>query len=328
MTVVVLDTNSIGRGNFIPREIDRLAAISDRFPIEFVVPEVVLWEWTEHAHAKYSSWTKEATALSWLHGSSVEFEELDVTAVYDRIEKELPDCFRVVPNRKLDTEAAVRSQILMQGVASRKNGTKTGAADELVLQVVELERVPPHRPLVLWSSDKAVRRECKRRRPDVELIRGAKEIPDHLRDFHKANKKVAAALQLKLDELTPESFDYAELGIDTAQADRPDIWHAMVSLESIEFESLSAAALKVSTRDDGDGVAIFTLAIEGVARIHEYTLEQTGPDDFGYELHDRFRARSRVEVPCMADFDSNLCFAEPRVVGVARAATVPSTIEI
>lgn len=142
---VVVDTNVLGAGRL---QIDQIEGLADELlyvDVEVVVPEVVIWEWAEHARADLVGLEETArqlrkrlgrAGLDDLHpAASVGASEIPgVQEIVERMRARLEALPNVgvlptTPEAALD---GLRSQVLQRGAGRRKpavDGTKTGAAD-------------------------------------------------------------------------------------------------------------------------------------------------------------------------------------------------------
>lgn len=142
---VVVDTNVLGAGRL---QVDQIEGLADELlyvDVEVVVPEVVLWEWAEHARRDLVGLEETArqlrkrlgrAGLEDLHpAASVAGSEIpDVQEIVDRMRERLEELSNVLvlPTTPEAALAGLRSQVLQTGAGCRKpavNGTKTGAAD-------------------------------------------------------------------------------------------------------------------------------------------------------------------------------------------------------
>lgn len=333
---VVVDTNVLGAGRL---QIDQIKGLADELldvDVEVVVPEVVVWEWAEHARSDLVS-LEETTrllrkrlgraGLDDLHpAASAEGSGIpDVQEIVDRIMAQLVDVLNV---RVLSTspEAALdglRSQVLQTGAGSRKpsaGGTKTGAADAAwVYDALTLAGGDPAR-LAFLTKDSDPASACRARGVDPPPTFGSRvAVVNALRHL------VEEVRRGLVRELTSYVLD--EVADDARRA-------ALA-------EALVVPSFLVRQRDS-DGPLILScdvLAIHGVAGVRSFRtdlalgtvvvdlLVDLETVSVPGELHESFLTRTDygavVEVPLSARFEptGEVTGLEPAGPGSARIAT-------
>lgn len=179
---VVVDTNVLGAGRL---QIDQIEGLADELlyvDVEVVVPEVVIWEWAEHARNDLAGLEETArqlrkrlgrAGLDDLHpaASAGASEIPDVQEIVERVRarlEALPNV-SVLPTTPEAALAGLRAQVLQTGAGRRKpaiNGTKTGAADAAwVYDALRLAGGDPAR-LAFLTKDSDPARAC--RAQDIE----------------------------------------------------------------------------------------------------------------------------------------------------------------
>jgi hypothetical protein len=171
---IVLDTNSFGSGKIRLEQIEGLASDLATAGVVVLVPEVVLWEWVQHAHEDLDAfYTQQASMLRVLRGAQIPGHFPDVpndlhgeSVAVDRILEHLTERLtalanvRVLPTAPRAALVGLKAQILQQGSGRRKSGTKTGAADMAwVHSALEHVGGDPTR-LAFLSGDSDIDRAC------------------------------------------------------------------------------------------------------------------------------------------------------------------------
>ena len=140
-----MDTNFASRGKYqtqrLRKVIDRLVARGH----EVIVPEVVVWEWAEHLHRKLRfahDVADSARVDANASGLPIIVANVDLPTP-ERICEGIVEDLRAMPGVAVrsamphDAGRAIRDQVLQVGMGSRRSGTKTGAADSLVLATAQ-----------------------------------------------------------------------------------------------------------------------------------------------------------------------------------------------
>ncbi|GCD20179.1 hypothetical protein CTKZ_17410 [Cellulomonas algicola] len=139
----VVDANAFGRGKVQLDQVEGLANELKGADVEVVIPEVVLWEWAQHAHADLAAhYDSLRASTKTLRGSRIagafpavvdrfNVPEVTVEQVLEHLTRLLSglDNVSVLPATPVAALAGLRAQVLMQGPGERKSGVKTGAAD-------------------------------------------------------------------------------------------------------------------------------------------------------------------------------------------------------
>lgn len=174
MTILVLDSNALRRGSFRGKSLDHWIEAAGE-EAEVVVPEVVVWEWAEHA----------ASAHSALQRALQEFSVDERLYERPQLPKELPTETLVKDiTRLLASHATIwhpptaawkqglREQVLQIGSGEVKSGIKTGAADHLVLACVgeQIDQRSNAEAVLLATNDHELTERCIKLYGDQVLI--------------------------------------------------------------------------------------------------------------------------------------------------------------
>lgn len=164
---VVIDTNSVGRGFFRHAIVESLAGKLHKRGHTLVVPECVVWEWSEHAQSAAS---KAAAAMEEALrngvgdiGMSISLSELPgLDETYARIVARLEgvDGVTIFETTGQHAIAAVQAQVQQTGPASKSNNVKTGAADSLVAAAA-IECVEVYSHVLLMTRDQLLASHCR-----------------------------------------------------------------------------------------------------------------------------------------------------------------------
>lgn len=208
----MLDSNFLGRGQFSSSELDGILSRVDP-ETEIVIPEVVLWEWTEHAYTSIEKVVKahrsfhvdpELFAIPNLPVSPSKSELLG--SIQASLQKSRGEHHQAVtiwwPPADV-FEPAVKAQVLQTGVAERKEGVKTGAADHLVLECVraQLEDRQIAEPVLLASKDKRLQKACDDEfGAEVMTAESQRELLSRLIDFTPAEDELSELVEEQIRE--------------------------------------------------------------------------------------------------------------------------------
>lgn len=222
MTTIVLDTNFLGRGQFSTAGLNKLLLVLGP-GVEVVVPEVVIWEWAEHAfrlieavrnaHAdcKVDSLLFSVPALP-----AVPEKAKLVQVIRSALQEEcgVNDEAATVTIWQPPAEVfarSVKAQVLQTGASERKKGVKTGAADQLIVECVRsvLDGRQSTGSFLLASSDKGLINACVREFEErVVAPKGQNELLKHVFISAHANKELFEMVQEELRaRLTCKSSD-------------------------------------------------------------------------------------------------------------------------
>lgn len=206
MTVVVLDANAMPHGHFNDKTLRQLRSIiGERSSI--VVPEVVVWEWAEHAY-------RAQVALT----IAVEQHRVDRSVMPPAMVPPTPPISEVIASITSvllssgaeiwapspdDWRDAVRQQVLQVGAGEVKKDVKTGAADGVVLACAKDLASRSEPPVVLLSSDSRLRSQATREIGDLLVASGTRDILIQLNSFEPASED----LEVRAAEVLPDLFN-------------------------------------------------------------------------------------------------------------------------
>jgi hypothetical protein len=168
LLAVVLDTSSMGGGNLSLSALKEWAGRCAANDLELWIPEVVLWEWAEHAASAFeraaAAAGKDRAELRKV-GIDAEWSVDDAASVIDHVVEQVRATPGVVvlgldPQDALD---ALQDQVLQRPPGSKKQGTKTGAADSALLRATYRKTGGALHRVVLVTGDRnAVDGMCAR----------------------------------------------------------------------------------------------------------------------------------------------------------------------
>ena len=213
MTIIVLDTNAMPHGQFSSSALDVLRTVTGR-GASIVVPEVVVWEWAEHAQSAHVA-LEESIKRYRVDGGVLTRPSIEAAPLIEelvgRIEALLPHDVVVWRPSDDSWRAAVRDQILQVGSGETKGDVKTGASDAVVLACVEHESYHAEGAVVLLTSDKLLRKNVAARFDNVRSASGTGGLLQALNTFVPATDDLAVRLMEDLPTYLNERFgDYGE----------------------------------------------------------------------------------------------------------------------
>jgi hypothetical protein len=181
---IVVDSNFIGRGHF---NSDKLAALGDRVKFTgavVIVPEVVIWEWAEHARKSMDDASRAVDLLrrhadASLLMPAVPLEVPEALSLADRISSTVNKMRNVFVEPTTSDAAllALKSQVLLSGEAThRKEGVKTGAADVVVLECLKNLHAQNDLRVILASSDSRLIAAANTEVPGLIVVRSHNEL--------------------------------------------------------------------------------------------------------------------------------------------------------
>jgi hypothetical protein len=171
---------------------------------EFVVPEVVIWEWAEHAAAAFDALRDQYERFpvdSLLIGLPALAEPPTKSEIVKIIERSVPAGVEVWKAPPQTWRDAVEAQVLQTGTGERKEGVKTGAADHLVLACVRetMDERSNAEAVVLATGDKRLRQTCEAEFGDDVLLAGSHhELLKRLVEFEPAADELAEHVEEQL----------------------------------------------------------------------------------------------------------------------------------
>lgn len=262
--------------------------------VEFVVPEVVIWEWAEHAHAAVAAVrdhrreVKVDPTLVALPPDPPPMPAIDMAVA---IAKLLPSAYMVWSPSGTDYEEAVRAQVLQLGASERKEGVKTGAADHLVFRCVHHqvgERLATE-AVILATSDKRLLAFCEAEfGADVLVARDDRELLSQLLKFEPAEEDLIEAVEGELhDRVNTPGTDLAEalgrfaMGVEVvSRLTPPSAWEeerfSLRRAEILELHTLDLA----EPRADELRIGSALIRIFGPVLVQVFTFEPIGDEDF------------------------------------------------
>lgn len=204
MTRIVLDANFPARGHFSARRLRHLVESFAGSGVEIVVPEVVLWEWVEHAAASVEALLEQHERFP-VDPSLYELAPMPQPPTKDElvsmVSGALPREITVWSPSSGDWRAAVEAQVLQTGTGERKEGVKTGAADHVVAACVraQLDERLDAEAIVLATADKNLKRVCRAAFGDDVLYASSdQELLQRLVDFEPAADELSVAVEEEL----------------------------------------------------------------------------------------------------------------------------------
>jgi hypothetical protein len=269
---VVIDANAFGGGRLQIDQVEGLAGELAEVDVEVVVPEVVLWEWAEHALRDLTELEKTAkqlrnrigrAGLSRLHPAAAKQAVPKVPPILELVELARASLeglanVRVLPASPAGALAGLRSQVLQTGAGKRKPtgaGTKTGAADTAwIYDVFELAERDADR-LVFLSGDRDVVEACA-------------ELGSHAPKIYAQRIDVLNALRELREE---EARDAARLVAQDLLTDLPHdarTGHSVEDLHIPAWLDTNVETTKAGARSNSELVMAITLArVSGVAAV-------------------------------------------------------------
>jgi hypothetical protein len=266
MTVVILDTNALPHGHYNERVLNNLIKVAS-CGASIVVPEVVVWEWAEHALLAQESLAEMLTRhrVDAAVVTPLQKPELPaIDALIARIEALLVGRATVWSPPAETWRDALRQQVLQIGTGERKAGTKTGAADAVVLACVEHNLDNAEGAVVLVTSDDGLRAACRAQCGDALVANGVGQLLPQLNKFEPAEEDLA----LRAEEQLP-GFLNEEIA-DQGQA------MAFDDL-GVEFQS-GTMRLAVDTSPRLSAVLLSNVEI---AEIHDFRIARDDRNRYG-----------------------------------------------
>ncbi|KQY46733.1 hypothetical protein ASD18_04770 [Cellulomonas sp. Root137] len=323
-------------------QVEGLAAELRSANVEVVVPEVVLWEWAQHAHADLvAHYDSLRVGAKTFRGSRMagafpdvsdraELHTVSVEQVLSHLRDQLSqlDNVSVLPATPAAALVGLKAQVLMQGPGERKSGIKTGAADMAWVQdVLALAESEPAR-LVLLTSDSDVEAAFKylgaappvrytRRNQLVGAVRGLVPAPPGdmaLSIARYIGSKLPAAIGSvaragELDELVGT--------LDDASVEQLLPSRLILGASITEITGLASVRdLQTSRPSDGPVGSLVTASLTLLATISAVTWDPT-PDD-----QERVAAREFEDVALEVPISGRLMELEVQRLRAAAPASV------
>jgi len=209
MTRLVLDTNSLRRGQFnVEAALQWVEAVGP--DADIFVPEAVIWEWAEHAasaHKTLQSQLAEFRVEMRLYERPTLADQMSIESLVERVEELLPDPIRVWSPPSSTWKQAVMDQVLQVGSGERKEGVKTGAADSIVLACVQDQVYERHgsEAVLLATNDKGLSASCSRFfGEEVLVVRGTVDLLERLNAFEPAEQELLESTEEALRRLVTD----------------------------------------------------------------------------------------------------------------------------
>lgn len=212
--MIVLDTNAMPQGQFSSAALRALRGVAGR-GASVVIPEVVIWEWAEHARSAHVALEETIKRHRVDEGLVARPSIVSTPLIEDlvhAIEDSLPHEVAVWRPDDGDWRAAVRDQVLQVGSGETKGNVKTGASDAIVLACVEHESNHAEGAVVLLTSDKLLRKNVAARFGNVRVASGTGALLQALSTFVPAPEDLALRLMEELPIYLSERLgDYGEI---------------------------------------------------------------------------------------------------------------------
>ena len=295
MTRLILDTNALRDGQFSSSALQQWARALGEGEVDLVIPEVVVWEWAEHADSAYAS-------LAATHRDyKVDPAVLPVPPLPEASAKsELISRIRGLISRpavvwspgEATWESAVRDQVLQTGVGERKQGVKTGAADAIVLACVA-EQVEDRRgteAVILATRDKGLRKACKDRfGVEVLLVLGTGDLLSTLIAFAPAEQDLLEATEEWLDRAIRSGLssdlraplDTFAMGYTVRHASARDAsFHELARLGRVDIVELHDLRVGQDGANDRVGLADVRLFADVHMTVLELVRTETGASEW------------------------------------------------
>jgi predicted nucleic acid-binding protein len=218
--MLVLDTNALRRGHFSTKALRQwIEAVGE--DADILIPEVVIWEWAEHAasaHTTLQSQLQEFRVDPGLYKRPTLADQVSIESLVDRITGLLPNSIRVWSAPDSVWKRAIMDQVLQIGSGERKEGVKTGAADSVVLACVQ-EQVDDRRnaeAILLATKDTRLKANCSRLfGEEVLLAESPVALLERLNAFEPAEQELYEATEEVLRGLVTDTSSDIGAALDT-----------------------------------------------------------------------------------------------------------------
>lgn len=335
---IVLDTNFASRGKYqsarLRKVVERLVARGH----DIVIPEVVVWEWAEHLHRKLVVARELADSAAvdlkaaGLGARTTPLEVPSPQAICDHITADLNSMDGLVVHVPdfFDAADAIRDQVLQVGMGSRRGGTKTGAADSLVLAaaVRTHDFDDGNRPVVLCTNDSELAKAAGRSPTPLVVIcdlgdlwrwHGTTQPLDD--DLANAIRRwlvdvYASAVdgtlrQLTIDPMELGRIDHHLLRVAADLDHRTDAYQLEVQLQ--RFDEVWVTDVEVVDGDELPHLVIATVTAVGEVVIDDWFFNADGDLE-----HDQGAAQAQTTTEVVAAFDERWTITDVEVAEVAQ----------
>lgn len=334
MTVVILDTNALPHGHYNDRVLSQLIEAASR-GASIVVPEVVIWEWAEHARVAQESlagFVRQQRVDEKLVARLPAPEVPDMDELVSRIESVLrgratiwappPDVWR----------DALRQQVLQVGTGERKAAIKTGAADAIVLACVEEHIHTAGGAVVLLSKDDKLRAACRERCDDALVANGVGQLLPQLNEFEPAEEDLALRVEEELPDLLNEeiagsgvAMPFDDLGVEFQSgssrlgfATSPRL--STIRLSKVDFVEVHDFQI---ARDDVNRYGLAELRIFGDVSVVLVEQREVAPGEYAPVSEEVSLSMAYIDVTVAIRWNHNWHFEGIEPTGVA-VVTVPT----
>jgi rRNA-processing protein FCF1 len=334
---IVMDTNFASRGKY---QNQRLRKVFDRLVArghEVIVPEVVVWEWAEHLHRKLRfahDVVDSARVDANASGLPIIVANVDLPTS-ERICEGIVEDLRAMPGVTVqgalpqDAARAIRDQVLQVGMGSRRSGTKTGAADSLVLATARRahEDLFEERVVVLCTNDAELADAAQDCDTPLIVVRDlsalwrwhgttqpldddiARAIERWLVDLHDSD--VDGPLQrLTVDPMGLGRVDHHLLRVAADLDSRDD--HYQLEVQLHRFEKVWATDVEVVDGDELPHLVLATITAVGDVVIDDWFFNADGDLE-----HDQGAAQAQTTTSVVAEFDEGWSIVGVDVTEVA-----------
>lgn len=210
VTRIIIDSNVMRRGHFSVAALADWVDAAGGGEVTILVPEVVLWEWAEHASlasatlaAQHADFPVEPAIFT--PPAIPTFPPKD--ELVDLLAAKLPAGVEVWEPKDSEWREAVQEQVLQIGVGERKEGIKTGASDAIVRACVRSQIAirSGTEAVILATNDKHLRRACVAEFGDEVLFaNGTRDLWSRLIEFAPAKADLTEEVEEQLRTLVTD----------------------------------------------------------------------------------------------------------------------------
>lgn len=241
-----------------------------------VIPEVVIWEWAEHARANAIATEesiKQFRVDPGLLDRPVSPPTPSAIVLAKRIESLLSYDISVWCPDEEAWRNAVRDQVLQIGSGEMKGNIKTGAADAIVLACVEDEAEHAEGVVVLLTSDKFLRKAAANIGESVRTANGTRVLLETLNTFTPHIDVLELNLTESLSEYLNEriinfgeAIPFRDIGIQinfAGQTYEPDSEEDLSSITLKHVDIAEVHGLSVKNDDEEARIGLVNLRLFG-----------------------------------------------------------------